>query len=162
MTPGPNYSFELTLQCFLSGQISEAQFQEHLKDPLFASWFNQKTIKLLIGGKSSTNAGLNVVQRVQSDVSMHYVHVVEGTEYERGWGQRPNGFIAFKTKNDALSFIDRYNARFNSDSNVPNEYTVYTYIGVKECSAEIYNSFKSVLHFRKWDELKNDKANRCS
>lgn len=32
-------SFTLTLASYQSGQITEAQWQEHLKDELFAAWY---------------------------------------------------------------------------------------------------------------------------
>jgi hypothetical protein len=31
-------TYELLLQCYRSGQISERQWQEHLKDEAFAAW----------------------------------------------------------------------------------------------------------------------------
>ena len=34
-------SFQLTLQAFRSGQVTAAQFQQHLQDPLFAAWYEK-------------------------------------------------------------------------------------------------------------------------
>jgi hypothetical protein len=33
-----SHSYELLWQCFLSGQINSRQWDEHLKDELFAAW----------------------------------------------------------------------------------------------------------------------------
>ncbi len=68
------------------------------------------------------------------------VHVIEGTEYERGWGQRPDGIIAFPSKAQAEAYIVDYNKKNNTAKTAPDEYTVYNYIGIKECSAEVYKA----------------------
>jgi len=34
--------FELLLACYKSGQVSERQWQEHLKDADFAKWMSDK------------------------------------------------------------------------------------------------------------------------
>jgi len=34
--------FELLLSCYKSGQVSERQWQEHLKDADFATWMDDK------------------------------------------------------------------------------------------------------------------------
>jgi hypothetical protein len=34
--------FELLLACYKSGQVSELQWQEHLKDDDFAKWVSDK------------------------------------------------------------------------------------------------------------------------
>lgn len=34
-------SFQLLLQAFRSGQVTAAQFQQHLQDPLFAAWYEK-------------------------------------------------------------------------------------------------------------------------
>jgi len=35
--------FELLLACYKSGQVSERQWQDHLKDTDFAAWLDQNT-----------------------------------------------------------------------------------------------------------------------
>lgn len=65
------------------------------------------------------------------------VHVIEGTEYERGWGCRPDGLVAFKSKEDAEAWIASYNARHNTAKTAPDEYTVYNYLGIRECSQAV-------------------------
>ena len=34
--------YQLLLQCYKSGQISEAQWQAHLKDEVFKRWLNDR------------------------------------------------------------------------------------------------------------------------
>ena len=83
------------------------------------------------------------------------VHVIEGTEHERGWGQRPDGFVAFTSKEDALQFIADYDARHNTAKHAPHEYTVYQYIGIKDCSIGFHKVAASnrLKHFNKLSEL---------
>jgi hypothetical protein len=83
------------------------------------------------------------------------VHVIEGTEYERGWGQRPDGYVAFTTKAAAEQFIIDYNRRFNNESHAPDEYTSYQYIGLKECSVGFYRvvAGRDAKHFNRLAEL---------
>ena len=66
------------------------------------------------------------------------VHVIEGTEHERGWGQRPDGYIAFLTEAEAKQYISDYNRKYNNLPSAPDEYTTYAYIGVKQCSFEFF------------------------
>lgn len=66
------------------------------------------------------------------------VHVVSGTEHERGWGCRPDGYIAFLTEAAANDWINEYDTTVNCRPTVPHEYTTYSYQGIKECSVEFY------------------------
>lgn len=34
-------TYDLLLQCYRSGQISEAQWQQHLKDEVFSAWLKR-------------------------------------------------------------------------------------------------------------------------
>lgn len=36
-------NFALILDCYLSGQISERQWQEHLKDEVFRKWLEKQS-----------------------------------------------------------------------------------------------------------------------
>ena len=36
------HSYELLLACYQSGQISERQWQDHLKDEVFEAWFKRR------------------------------------------------------------------------------------------------------------------------
>lgn len=35
------HNYELLLQCYRSGQMSEAQWNEHLKDEVFKAWLKK-------------------------------------------------------------------------------------------------------------------------
>lgn len=65
------------------------------------------------------------------------VHVIEGTEYERGWGQRPDGYVAFPSAQDAAKWIKEYDLKYNNEDSAPDEYTKYSYIGLRQCSAGV-------------------------
>lgn len=84
------------------------------------------------------------------------VHVIEGTEYERGWGRRPDGYVAFMSKDAAEMYIANYIERNHPvGSSVPDEYTVYEYIGLKECSqafAKLVRQ-KGQHHFNRKSEM---------
>jgi len=83
------------------------------------------------------------------------VHVIEGTEHERGWGCRPDGYVAFTTKEAAEAFIVDYDAKHNTAKHAPDEYTVYSYIGLKECSIGFYKAVagRKAKHFDRFSEL---------
>lgn len=57
--------FEMLLACYRSGQVSERQWQEHLKDPAFREWVeNQKPINnasACSGRESPEQDGENIV-----------------------------------------------------------------------------------------------------
>jgi hypothetical protein len=87
---------------------------------------------------------------------MNAVHVIEGTEYERGWGQRPDGYVAFNSKEAALKYIVDYDKKYNNLPSAPAEFTKYSYVGIKECSAafEAEVAQKGQKHFFRTPELK--------
>lgn len=68
-----------------------------------------------------------------------YVHVIEGTEYERGWGQRPDGYVAFLSEEAAKAYINEYDKDFNNLARTPDEYTKYEYVGATRCSNGFFN-----------------------
>jgi hypothetical protein len=86
---------------------------------------------------------------------MNAVHVIEGTEYERGWGCRPDGFVAFTSKEAALKFIVDYDRANNNLAHAPDEYTKYEYCGIAECSANFENQViaRGLKHFHRTSEL---------
>jgi hypothetical protein len=53
--------------------------------------------------------------------NMKAVYAVNWTEYERGWGQRPDGHTLHLTKEDAKQYIDDYWKRQPKD--VPDDYS---------------------------------------
>ena len=86
---------------------------------------------------------------------MNAVHVIEGTEFERGWGHRPDGYIAFPSEDAAMLYIKHYNERYNSAPSAPDVYTDYNYIGIKACSARFEElvASKKLAFFDRFAEL---------
>lgn len=84
------------------------------------------------------------------------VHCIEGTEYERGWGCRPDGCVAFLSEAAAREYIAEYNEKYNNLPSAPDEYTVYDYIGLKECSQAFLNAVadEGFKHFNRLGDLK--------
>lgn len=56
-------------------------------------------------------------------VKTHIVVLQTWSEYERGWGQRPDGQTIHLTLEDCKKYVAGYNAKFNNKSVVPDEYT---------------------------------------
>lgn len=57
-------------------------------------------------------------------------HVWSVTEYERGWGQRPDGYYVAREKTDGIRAIRALEG--DRSGPVPDCYESYTYIGEKE------------------------------
>lgn len=52
---------------------------------------------------------------------IHAVYKIDWTEYERGWGQRPDGTTYHLTLEEAKKYIDDYWSKM--PDNVPDEYS---------------------------------------
>jgi len=46
------------------------------------------------------------------------------TEYERGWGSRPDGLSLHNSREDRKTFIDKYNKKYNNAPVAPDDYSV--------------------------------------
>lgn len=55
---------------------------------------------------------------------MHLVYCIQFTEYERGWGNRPDGWTLHKDLQSAQDYARDYNAKHNNKQTVPDAYTV--------------------------------------
>ncbi len=67
------------------------------------------------------------------------VYVIEVVEHERGWGQRPDGYILFPSEEHAKEYVDRRTKdRFGP---APDWYLNYEMIGYKEATQETINIF---------------------
>lgn len=64
---------------------------------------------------------------------MAHVYLLQGTEYERGWGSRPAGFLAFAFAANAQNY-EAEEARRRSSGNTPDEYTKYDKYGFHPAS----------------------------
>ncbi len=70
---------------------------------------------------------------------MNAVYQVEWTEYERGWGQRPDGISYHKSKEVAEKYISDYNEKFNNEPSVPECYSKGSTPKLVEVDQKIYN-----------------------
>ncbi len=89
-------------------------------------------------------------------IEARVLFVVEIVEYERGWGQRPEGYLAFLNEAAADNHIaDEYKDRVGS---APDVYWNYNKIGYKDASPESISKAKKAKNKRiyvdKIDELK--------
>lgn len=62
---------------------------------------------------------------------------VQVTEYERGWGQRPDGRLLFHTKEDAQRIIGEEYAKRSRTTYVPDIYEDYSEPRLVEISDEV-------------------------
>lgn len=79
------------------------------------------------------------------------VYVKTYTEYERGWGCRPDGASFHLTAEAARDYADDYNRKFNNEKQVPYEYTkpddgVYT----AEVGDVMYEQIQKKGHWLLW------------
>lgn len=74
------------------------------------------------------------------------VYVVEMTERERGWGQRPDGFFAFPTEEKAKAYVN--NQTKDRTGPAPDEYVSYDLIGYRECSQAFLDKLAEGRHSR--------------
>lgn len=84
------------------------------------------------------------------------IFIVEATEYERDWGQRPNGYFGFLNEADAKNFVtDQY---FKMPRNAPDVYVTYELIGYKEATPKFHQqiALNGRVYFKKLCHLLND------
>lgn len=76
------------------------------------------------------------------------VFVLEGTEYERGWGQRPDGYVLFKDEEAADEYLRKIDQERRDAQFVPDEYTSYDKRGWHTCSKNILDQVhkKGLVH----------------
>lgn len=73
-------------------------------------------------------------------IEARVLFVIEITEYERGWGQRPEGYLVFLNEAAADNYIaDEYKSR---QGPAPDVYWNYTKIGYKDASPAAISSVK--------------------
>lgn len=73
------------------------------------------------------------------------VFVVECTEHERGWGSRPDGYMAFPTKKLGEAWIVEA-TKDRQFGNAPDYYISYQPLGDKPASAAMVESVKASPH----------------
>ena len=73
---------------------------------------------------------------------MYAVYEVRWTEYERGWGQRPDGVSYHKTRESAEKYVSDYDKKHNNENSVPDCYTKGSSPTLVEVSKKIYDEVK--------------------
>ena len=95
-------------------------------------------------------------KREQPEIgAKYYAYIIEGTEYERGWGCRPDGVVALPNEVAADAWIQAYNAKYNTAPSAPDEYTRYDKVGIKEVSFETFKKMdgSKPVHAQRLHEL---------
>lgn len=84
------------------------------------------------------------------------LYIIDITEHERGWGQRPDGHIGCLTEAAADEYIKRKTT--GRTGHAPDIYESYSKRGYVEVSPTVYMSFASTnaesMYFDKLSELK--------
>ena len=95
-----------------------------------------------------------------SDVVGHppsVVYVVEMIESERGYGQRPDGYLLFRTENAASLYVKEETKGYTGPA--PDVYVRYNMLGYKEACQAIMDRFSSpkrnMLYIDRLHELQN-------
>ena len=84
------------------------------------------------------------------------VHVIQCTEYERGWGSRPDGCMAFLNEQEARDFCSEYDRKNNNATSAPDYFIKWSYAGAYECSVDFLNRViaDKKVNFRSLSDLK--------
>ena len=85
------------------------------------------------------------------------VHVIQCTEYERGWGSRNEGYMAFMSETAAKKFCSDYDAQHNTASTAPDWYMKWSYDGTYTCSLDFLTKVleKHQVPFNRMSELQS-------
>lgn len=73
----------------------------------------------------------------------NFAFVLIATEYERGWGSRPDGYVCFKTEADADAFLKKDEERKKATKDVPDEYTDFTKYGYKAVKESVVEALET-------------------
>jgi hypothetical protein len=89
------------------------------------------------------------------------VYVVKMTEYERGWGSRPDGYLAFRNEDAAVAYVDAKTK--DRPHPAPDEYVDYEMVGYLGCSPQFLGRItKSNLPLMYFDHLNDLKMGASS
>jgi hypothetical protein len=85
------------------------------------------------------------------------IYAVEMTEYERGWGSRPDGFLAFATQAEAEDYV--HNAIKDRTGHAPDVYVAYSLAGYQECTHAFFEKLildpsKNFVYFDRLTDLR--------
>ncbi len=67
------------------------------------------------------------------------LYTVQWTEFERGWGQRPDGISFHQTYEDAQNFVADYLKKNRNEIEAPDEYSAPGQIQVMEVSQALFD-----------------------
>lgn len=70
---------------------------------------------------------------------IYSVYSVSWTEYERGWGQRPDGVSLHKSKADAEKYVSDYDKKYNNKPSAPDCYSKGGTPKLIEVSKSVYD-----------------------
>jgi len=77
---------------------------------------------------------------------MKRVVIVDWTEYERGWGCRPDGVSVHLSVEDARAYAEAYNQTYNNAPSAPDEYSMpeIESMGIAEVSDELWEELRDL------------------
>lgn len=64
--------------------------------------------------------------------------VLECTEYERGWGQRPDGYLIFQTEEDLSKFLEDDAREKRATTETPAYYSAYHRLPARKARADFF------------------------
>ncbi len=98
------------------------------------------------------------------DAAVKVLYVVEVIEYERGWGQRPDGYICFLNEAVARAFTAAEYEKRLKETTVPEAYDHYEHRGYLKCCAvaleRAKTSKRGYIYIDKLHELMNYDINK--
>jgi len=79
---------------------------------------------------------------------MFAAYKIEWTEYECGWGSRPDGYSYHATKELAKAYVDDYWKDMPKET--PDEYSRPSEPVLEEVSEELFNKIQNERNVRTW------------
>lgn len=70
---------------------------------------------------------------------IYSVYAVEWTEFERGWGQRPDGVSLHKSKEDAEKYVKDYDKKHNNEPTAPDCYSKWSTPKLVEVDKKVHD-----------------------
>lgn len=79
--------------------------------------------------------------------------VLECTEYERGWGQRPDGYLIFQTAEELSQFVDDDARKKRATAETPEYYVAYQRRPSRTACANFFAALPAGRRYRYVDKL---------
>jgi hypothetical protein len=97
----------------------------------------------------------NIRNLLSRRITMFALYAIKWTEYERGWGQRPDGTTFFASKEHGSEFLDGfYHARI-SEQGVPDEYDSPSDMFLSEVSQKLHEHVTNSVKGQVWIRSQN-------